>query len=87
MHVDLWEKAMHRTTIMLPAELKARAVKRAKAMGISLGDLIRDSLAAALRNGKKQREVDPLFRDITVYDGPAPKDGIKNLDHYLYDNP
>jgi hypothetical protein len=76
---------MHRTTIMLPAELKAQAVKRAKEMGISLGDLIRESLAAALRNGKKQEEVDPFFADIAVYDGPAPRDGIKNLDHYLYD--
>jgi hypothetical protein len=76
---------MHRTTIMLPAELKARAAKRAKEMGISLGDLIRDALAAALRDGKKQEEIDPLFKDIVVYDGPAPKDGIKNLDHYLYD--
>lgn len=76
---------MHRTTIMLPAELKARAVKRAKAMGISLGDLIRDSLAAALRNGKKRQDIDPFFADTVVYDGPAPKDGAKNHDHYLYD--
>ncbi len=76
---------MHRTTMMLPAELKARAVKRAKKMGISLGDVIRESLAAALGNGKKQEEVDPFFADTAVYDGPAPRDGIKNLDHYLYD--
>jgi len=77
---------MHRTTIMLPAELKARAVKRAKDMDISLEDLIRDALAAALKDGKKQEEIDPFFADIAVYDGTAPKDGVKNLDHYLYDN-
>jgi len=76
---------MHRTTIMLPAELKARAVKRAKEMGISLGDLVRESLAAALRNGKRQDEVDPFFADTAVYDGPVPEDGAKNHDHYLYD--
>jgi hypothetical protein len=76
---------MHRTTIMLPAKLKARAAKRAKQMGISLGELIRDCLAAALRNGKNAREMDPLFADAVVYDGPAPVDGIQNLDHYVYD--
>jgi len=76
---------MHRTTIMLPADLKARAVKRAKQMGLSLGEFIRDSLAAALKNGKNQRELDPFFADTAVYEGPAPKDGVKNLDHYLYD--
>ena len=76
---------MHRTTIMLPVELKARAVKRAKEMGISLSDLIRDSLICALQGMSGRQEVDPFFADTAIYDGPAPKDGTKNLDRYLYD--
>lgn len=76
--------AMKRTTIMLPEALRRRALSRAKQKGVSMGELIRDSLDAALSAVTYDAERDPLFEDV-VYDGPAPADGASNHDKYLYD--
>lgn len=76
---------MHRTTIMLPAKLKAQARRRAKQLGVSLADLIRQALSESLKTNHKDR--DPFFSDHAVYDGPAPSDGSSNLDYYLYGGP
>ncbi|MGD0898762.1 MAG: CopG family transcriptional regulator [Thermoguttaceae bacterium] len=75
---------MHRTTIMLPPELKAEASRRAQRMGVSLGELIRESLTAWLGKPGKSRTEDPLFDDDAVFDGPVPADGSANHDYYLY---
>ncbi len=72
---------MVRTTIMLPASLKTRAERRARARGTSLGGLIRDALTAAV---EESAESDPLFSDDTVYRGRAPRDLAENHDRYLY---
>jgi len=40
---------MKRTTVMIPEDLKIRASKRANAVGISLGEFIRESLKRALK--------------------------------------
>ena len=75
---------MERTTIMLPPELKARALRRARESGKSLGELMREALEVILREeGEKTR--DPFFADTAVFEGPAPSDLSANLDHYLYD--
>lgn len=77
--------AMKRTTIMLSEDLRRRAFLRAKQRGVSLGELIRDSLDAALPKGSYDAEQDPLFEDV-VFDGPAPRDLSSKHDEYLYDD-
>src|SRR5262249_53904573 len=59
--------AMKRTTVMLPEALRRRAAFRARQRGISLGELIRDSLDAALPGASYDQ--DPLFEDV-IFDGP-----------------
>ena len=75
-------EAMKRTTIMLPEALRRRAASRARQRGISLGELIRDSLDASLPG--VSYEQDPLFEDV-IFDGPAPRDLSASRDKYLYD--
>ncbi len=75
-------EAMKRTTIMLPETLRRRAAFRARQRGISLGELIRDSLDAALPGASYGH--DPLFEDV-VFDGPAPRDLSAKHDKYLYE--
>jgi hypothetical protein len=76
---------MHRTTVMLPRELHDRASRRARQRRISLGELIREALAAALRESDQVRESDPLYGDDAVFDGRAPSDLAARHDAYLYD--
>ena len=76
---------MKRTTIMLPDDLRRRALFRARQRGVSLGELIRDSLDAALPSVTSEAGPDPLFDDV-VFDGPAPADLSANHDKYLYDD-
>jgi hypothetical protein len=72
---------MVRTTIMLPAGLKTRAERRARARGTSLGGLIREALTTAV---EAPADEDPLFADDSVYRGPAPRDAAAAHDRYLY---
>ncbi|MBI4669772.1 MAG: hypothetical protein HY747_11440 [Elusimicrobia bacterium] len=74
---------MYRTTVMLPIDLKTRAVKQAREMKISLGEFIRECLAAALRPSVSAAR-DPLLADREVFKGPSPSDLAKNHDQYLY---
>ena len=71
---------MNRTTIMLPKVLRRRAAFRARQRGISLGELIRDSLDTAL--SRVSYDQDPLFEDI-IFDGPAPRDLSAKHDKHL----
>lgn len=76
---------MKRTTIMLPDDLKAQAHHRARGMGISLGELIRESLESILGHSDEEKLTeDSLFADNAVYDGKAPGDLSQNHDQYLY---
>ena len=83
--LDMKAGAMKRTTIMLPGELRRRALLRARQKGISLGELIRHSLDAALPGVTYETRSDPLFEDV-VFDGPAPADTSANHDKYVYDD-
>jgi hypothetical protein len=76
--------AMKRTTIMLPEDLRRRALSRAKQRGISLGELIRSSLDAAVPAASYDLERDSLFEDV-IFDGPGPEDTAAKHDRYLYD--
>lgn len=76
---------MHRTTIMLPMGLKQRARGLAHRMGVSLSELIRESLEATLRGEAGEvRENDPLYGDRAVHEGPVPVDLAEAHDDYLY---
>ncbi len=76
---------MKRTTIMLPEDLRRRARARARQRGVSLGELIRDSLDASLPHVSYDGAGDPLFEDV-VFEGPAPRDLSREHDKYLYDD-
>ncbi|MDA1314805.1 MAG: ribbon-helix-helix domain-containing protein [Acidobacteria bacterium] len=77
---------MHRTTVMLPQDLKARAMLAARERGISFGELLRECLTATLNKPTGgNRASDPLFADTAVYEGPAPSDLAQEHDRYLYD--
>ena len=75
---------MHRTTVMLPPELKARAVIRARKLGLSLGELIRRSLRETSTKGSPAGAADSMYDDAAVYGGPAPRDLSAAHDSYLY---
>ena len=76
---------MQRTTILLPADLKAKALRRAREQGLSLGEFLRRALEAALAGpGETPSKADPLFSDVSVYDGSVPADLAANHDDYVY---
>ena len=74
---------MKRTTVMLPAELKARAKRTARERGISFGELLRQSLEAAVE-APSAEYADPAFGDAAVYEGETPGDLSGDHDSYLY---
>lgn len=74
---------MKRTTVMLPAELKAKAMRAARERGISFGELLRRALTATVEAPPAQYE-DSAFADAAVFDGPAPADLSEGHDGYLY---
>ena len=75
---------MVRTTLMLPSDLRRRALRRAKERRISLGELIRESLDAALPSELASRADDALFEDAAVFRGSAARDLSAAHDRYLY---
>jgi hypothetical protein len=75
---------MHRTTVMLPDDLKLQASRIARESGMSLGEIIRESLENWLKCRKKQPVGDPLFHEVPVYEGSVPEDYSINHDKYLY---
>ena len=76
---------MKRTNIMLPDDLKMRALKHADIMGLSLGGLIRESLEKTLQTPDvDQADDDPFFADNVVFKGKTPRNLALNHDDYLY---
>ncbi len=69
---------------MLPPELKNRAAKHARRLGISVGELIRNCLNSFLDRPDDQTTEDPLLSDDAVYQGKVPPDVSARHDHYLY---
>jgi hypothetical protein len=76
--------AMKRTTVMIPQDLKIRAARRASSVGISLGELIRESLERALNSDFAELLDDPFLTDNAVYEGDTPIDLAQDHDKYLY---
>jgi predicted DNA-binding protein len=74
---------MNRTTIMIPQELKIRANNLARKRGISLGELIRETLEKLCANNIKKTR-DPFFADEGIYTDKTPRDLSEKHDDYLY---
>jgi hypothetical protein len=79
---------MHRTTILLPEDLRASAEAVARRQGISLGELIRRQLKAVARPSKAaKRRDDPVFRHHTGGPFKSVKDTatdvVLNHDKYI----
>jgi hypothetical protein len=76
---------MHRTTILLPEDLRAKAETAARQRGITLSELIRRLLAGAVHGkNSSRRDADPLFRPRRLMVHPNPPDIAANHDEYLY---
>ena len=69
---------------MLPPELKSKAQSTARKIGISLGELIRESIEYFLKEKNENIKDDPFFSDSAVFQGKAPVNGSTHLDDYLY---
>ena len=77
--------AIHRTTIVLPLELRQEVFAAARERGVSFGEFVRQALKqATTRNGNSSKRADPLLHDEAVFRGRVPKDISKNHDFYLY---
>lgn len=74
---------MHRTSIMLPSQLKNRAQLFASKKGISFGELVRELLEEKLNADKNHQKSDPFFEDNDFYYGEVPKDLSAKHDEYL----
>jgi hypothetical protein len=68
---------------MLPPELKAKAIRCARAGGMSLGRLIREALQSYLGPSQGSRREDPFFKDVSVFTGETPADLAGRHDQYL----
>jgi hypothetical protein len=77
---------MTSTRIHLPSKLMELAENSAESMGISLDELVRESLELRLGKIEVSWENDPFLSDREVYEGPTPTDLVENLDDYLYGN-
>ena len=77
---------MHRTTILLPEDLKRRASKLARSEGVSLSELIRGALEERLV-ARTSWANDPLWKALEPMDFPpdSPTDLAARHDDYLYE--
>lgn len=73
---------MHRTTILLPEDLRRAAVLEARSQGLSLGELIRRRLQSATPSLTQAPK--PAFFTRKPWKGNAPNDLSANHDQDLY---
>ena len=78
---------MNRTTIMLPHALKVQVMRQARKKGISMGQFIRDAIAAAItrQDELESQGADPLLTDDEVFSGSVPEDLSIHHDKFLYE--
>jgi len=81
---------MHRTQLLLPAELRRRAVHAARARRMSLGGLVREALTEYLARTPAAPSSD-VIEDVLLadaFDDPEPDRHLSSdVDHYLYGAP
>ena len=75
---------MPRTTIVLPEDLKLRAVEQARREGIPFSELVRQAIEARLESSSPRVGDDPLFDDVPVFEGAVPPNLGADHDTYLY---
>ena len=76
---------MERTTIMIPTDLKNKAMKQAEKKKISLAQFIRESLESSLETLESMgTQNDSFSSDNALFSGEVPKDISRNHDSYLY---
>jgi hypothetical protein len=80
------DASMKRTTVMLPADLRRRAFRKAKSQGVSFGVVVRESLDSALPALDWTGGDDPLFTDAAVWRGRVPRALARDHDRFLYDS-
>lgn len=66
-----------------PPDLKLKAKREAKSLGITFGEYIRRALTLMLQKSELTN-ADSLFENDTVYSGSAPHDLSENHDRHLY---
>ena len=69
---------------MLPQELKSEVLRKARRRGVSLGQLIRESLQENLARPAVPAREDSLLSDNTVFSGRVPKHFAERHDDFLY---
>jgi Arc/MetJ family transcription regulator len=81
---------MNRTTIVLPDDLKAEALKRARVKGISFGALVREALDNLLTGPvedatqqSRRQAIEAMLR-FSEHAPAGPPDLSDRLDDYLY---
>lgn len=75
---------MIRTTIMLPEGLKTKAMRQAKKMNLSFGELVREALEMKTNVNRGTPSDDPFFADDALFDEEGDSDLAANHDDYLY---
>lgn len=81
---------MNRTTIVLPQDIKAAAMKQAQARGVSFGALVREALDKLLREPTENSAQRSRRQSVTALlqfsqQSPAgPTDLSERLDDHLY---
>lgn len=75
---------MHRTTIMLPRALKAKAERQAKRRGVSLGQYIREAVEKQVAAPEPSAPADDAFFNPPVFHDEGPADVADRHDDYLY---
>ncbi len=75
---------MHRTSILLPLELKRKAELEAGKKGISLGEMIRRGLKSDIDGSRHQSTVIPAFFQRQPWGKKTPVDLSAHHDDYLY---
>lgn len=78
---------MHRTQVLLDESLYQRAMKLARVRHLSLGEVVRDALAAKLALEEAE---DPVLERLTrdPYEDRRPDPHLsEDVDHYLYGAP
>jgi hypothetical protein len=84
---------MTRTTIMLPLDVKRRAITEARRLNVSFAEFVRQAISEKLPGqakageGLRRRRQDPLFRlldRLSTVKHPSISDASSDHDKYLY---
>ncbi len=82
---------MHRTQLLIPADLHRRAAEVARARRLSLGSLVREALTDYLSRTGDAVPKDDAIEDVLLadpFDDPTPDAALSlDVDHHLYGSP